>query len=176
MTGHLICIGGLPGVGKTTVARKLNEILKGAIVLDPDKIHLNILGKNPEIDRLCDENITDKTTQQTIKSMKNQALLALTQGKTVIIGSAFLLVAMRKGYERMAEFQGALFTPIWLEADVTERVARAEKRLSEQNNPSGVSLNWVKTVSIEGELCWPIIDASRSVDEVCKEVMAVLKV
>ena len=174
MTGHFICIGGLPGVGKTTVAKRLSEIFTGSVALDPDDIHLDVLGKNPKKDRLRDADITDDSIQETIKRMKEHAVSALAKNQTVIIGSAFILEAMRKEYEVAAQEQGARFTSIWLDADVTERVVRATRRLEEQGNPSGVSADWARKAAINGKMTWGRIDASGSLDEVVDSVQRMI--
>ena len=175
MTGHLICIGGLPGVGKTTIAKRLSEILTGSVVFDPDDIHLGVLGKNPETDQLSDADITDDSIQETIQRMKERAVSALENNQTVIIGSAFILEAMRKEYEIAAQGQGARFTSLWLDAGVTERVARAEGRLKEQGNPAGVSVDWVRRSSIQGDVNWQRIDASGALDEVVDSVQLAIR-
>ena len=174
MTGHLICIGGLPGVGKTTIAKRLSEIFTGSVVLDPDEIRLDILDKNPKEDRLRDADITPESTIATIAEMKAQAQAALQQGQTVIIGSAFILASMRKEYKTMAVEQGAKFSAVWLDAGVTIRSARAQARLSDATNPSAVSADKVTEVIIDGEMNWPVVDASHDVEIVYQDVKKVL--
>lgn len=174
MTGHLICIGGLPAVGKTTVARYLHNKLKGSILLDPDKIRLSVLDKNPEIDRLLDEDITPESTDATVREMKDQLISALAQNKTVIIGSAFTGERMRAEYEAAALERGAVFGAVWLEAKNEIRQARAEKRLNEEDNPSAVSVN--NDLEIEGKLEWSVIDASQAIKDVYKDMVAILKI
>lgn len=174
MNGYLICIGGLPGVGKTVIAHRLQGKLSNSVVLDPDKIRLSIVGKSPETDRLLDEDITNESTDATIEMMKAEAIEALTQGKIVIIGSAFTGKSMREEYEAVAEEKNVIFKAVWLEAKNEIRQQRAEKRLSEEGNPSAVSANF--DLKIEGGLHWPVIDADRSIDEVYANTIEVLKI
>jgi predicted kinase len=168
MSSKLICIGGLPGVGKTEVARKLTQMFQNSVMLDPDKIRLEILGKNPEIDRLHDKDITQESTIQTIAQMKYKTIEALKQGQTVIIGSAFVSESMRIEYEAVAHECNAVFKAVWLNVSEDIRHARAQKRLMETNNPSAVSA--ATDLEIEGALIWPVVDASGTLNDVVSAV------
>ncbi len=171
MVGRLICIGGLPGVGKTRVAQYLAGVIIGSVMLDPDKIRLEILGREPESDTLVDADITEDTTAQVIELMYIQAQSLLEERKTVIIGSAFNLEFMRVQYEDLAKHSQAEFMPIWLESSALLRIERAQRRLDEGGNPSAVSQERVKNAVIYGQVDWPIIDASGDISSVNKAVL-----
>ncbi len=86
MSAALICIGGLLGVGKTTIADELSRVLANSVVICPDRLRLCLLGKNPGVDVLRDEDITQETTRQVIELMR--------EGRVIIyyLGRLFLLV------------------------------------------------------------------------------------
>ena len=174
MTASLILIGGFPGVGKTTVAIELAKEFHSCVVLDPDAIRLEILVKDPVNDRLCDEDITQESTDATIAEMKAQAVAALQEGQTVIIASAFILASMRDEYEGMAQEQGVECRTVWLDADVEIRKQRAQERLSDDTNPSAVSAERVTEAEIDGEIHWPVVDASRGREVVFQDVKRLL--
>jgi predicted kinase len=166
----LICIGGLPGVGKTSVAKALQEVRPNSVLLDPDVIRLEILGKNPNSDFLTEKDITSETTSETIKVMKQKAEQYLKQGVTVIIGSAFLLSAMRIEYEQIASNGKIKFRPVWLEADIEARVERGQKRLNGSGGVSAVSEEWIRQIQVDGDIAWPVVDASGTLNDVVSAV------
>jgi len=182
MSGHLICIGSLPASGKTTVADKLTVIMNASaknegevISLCPDKLRLRILGKNPETDSLVDSDITPETTQQVIALMKQQAEQGLEQGKTVIIGSSFILEDMRNDYQAAAEGLGAKFTGLWLDVSYETRRERALKRAESAVNGSAVVSDRVLKAEVQGVVDWHTINAEQSVDNVVADALSFIK-
>ncbi len=185
MTKKLICIGGLPGVGKTEVANRLSQNILNNLVICPDELRLEMLGKNPKQDVLTDADITDETTRKVIAVMLDRAELALQNDKVVIIGSAFVSQSMRQDYEAMAKKLSAPFHGVWLELDDMSRIQRTEKRkndyldtktkgLKRGKNPSIVTcVN--AALEVEGDIRWPIIDASPSAESVLQAVQEELR-
>ena len=123
--GAVIAIGGLPGTGKSTLARALAPELgpaPGALILRSDEIRKRLAGVAPE-ERLGPAAYSEDATRRV-----NDALLdgvRTASGHEVIADSTFLDPALRAAVAGC----GGPFTGIWLDAplDVLERRVAARR-------------------------------------------------
>ena len=122
----LIC--GLPGAGKTTLAKQL-ELSQSALRLCPDEWITSILADVTdtfEIDRL-------RTPVESVQW--EVAKRALTLGVNVILENGFWSREERASYRSQAEALGAQIKLIYLDVERDELWARLSKR--NQNLPQG---------------------------------------
>lgn len=111
----LILIAGLPGTGKTTIARALSAMI-GAIHLNSDVLRsqLGLMGQ-----------YTAEAKQQVYDALLDSAGVALAAGKTVIVDSTFYQKSIRQPFEHLAKVCGV---PLhWVEIQASERTL--EERL-----------------------------------------------
>jgi len=183
----LICIGGLPGVGKTTIGLKLQQNIPNSIHICPDRIWLKHIGKDPDHDVLTDADITPSHIKNVIEEIKNETHENLLKNRTTIVPSAFMLESMRTEYEDLAKHHTIPFHAFWLKADIETRLQRAQKRIrdhqklqnekSQKNqNASAISNDKIKNAKINGPINWPIIDAHKTPDEIYKTIWKLINV
>ena len=87
----LVLVGGLPGVGKTTVARSVERRL-GFVRIASDRIRKNLAGLTEEADAGApfEEGIyTPAWTAKTYAELRRQAMQRLFQGERVLVDASF---------------------------------------------------------------------------------------
>ena len=118
----LVAIGGLPGSGKSTVARQLAPLLgaaPGALVLRSDEIRKRQHGATPET-RLGPQAYTPAASARVFAELADAARPAVASGHSVIADATFMAATHRSLIHDAAG--SALFHGIWL--DVPEDVLR----------------------------------------------------
>ncbi|UPG71306.1 AAA family ATPase [Roseomonas gilardii subsp. gilardii] len=116
----LLAVGGLPGTGKTWLARALAPgigVAPGALVLRSDEIRKRLAGVEPET-RLPPEAYTPARKAETYAAFLREAREALSGRHSVIADATFLDPAQRAGIEAVAREAGCPFLGLWLEAPV----------------------------------------------------------
>lgn len=117
----LLAIGGLPGTGKSWLARALAPgigVAPGAAVMRSDEIRKRLAGVELET-RLPPEAYTPARKAETYAAFLREAREALTGGHSVIADATFLDPAQRAGIEALAREAGCPFLGLWLEAPMT---------------------------------------------------------
>jgi aminoglycoside phosphotransferase family enzyme/predicted kinase len=124
----LVAIGGLPGTGKSTLARALAPGLgppPGALVLRSDEIRKRQWGVAPET-RLPPDAYTAEASAAVFAELAAQAATALAAGHPVIADATFIDPAHRAMLRQAAG--GAPFLGIWLTAPLAVLEARVAAR------------------------------------------------
>ncbi|MGI9463521.1 MAG: AAA family ATPase, partial [Aestuariivirgaceae bacterium] len=132
----LICIGGLSGTGKTTMARRLAPATArppGALHLRSDVERKNLFGVD-ETERLEAGAYTLKVSARIYARLMHKAKLALLAGSSVIVDAVFLNDHERHHAERTAQSAGAMFSGLWLEADETAMISRVTARTGDASD------------------------------------------
>ncbi len=144
-SGKLICIGGLPASGKTRTATLIADRLSpDAIIIDPDALWCGLLepaGNRP----LQSSDISSEMSIFVAEMARERCAMALGEGRTVIVPTAFMLDVQRTSFETLAREQNAEFHPFWLITEVETTMQRAAERrykwdsgIREPNNMSVV--------------------------------------
>jgi aminoglycoside phosphotransferase family enzyme/predicted kinase len=124
-SARVVAIGGLPGTGKSTLARALAPALgpaPGALILRSDEIRKRLHGLAPE-DRLGREGYSAESNARTEAALLDGMRAAA--GHAVILDTTFLSPAFRQAAETAA---GPGFIGIWLEAPAAELERRVAAR------------------------------------------------
>jgi predicted kinase len=178
--GVLICIGGLPGNGKTTLALRLLSVLDHAILIDPDLTRLEVLGR-PVDTTITDVDLDTSTTLKTLALIRQKIREGLAAGLTVIVASSSVQVEARDKYQELAAEMGATFKGFWLtapretlEARLKNREIQRESGIKDVSTISAVSTTQIAPKVIIGVIRWPAIDADRSPDKVFKAILSLL--
>jgi aminoglycoside phosphotransferase family enzyme/predicted kinase len=124
----VVAIGGLPGSGKSTVARALAPGLgaaPGAVILRSDEIRKRLRGVAPET-RLPPEAYAPDVSAAVFAELARLAGVAAGAGHAVIADATFMDPAHRAALEAVA--RGVPFHGFWLAADLAELEARIAGR------------------------------------------------
>jgi predicted kinase len=174
----LICLGGLPANGKTTIGLMLAELYGDrAVLIDPDLVKLEILGR-PPTDAIQDSDLTTGVVQTSIVLMKEKTRRLLEQGKIVIVPSAFMWDSMRQEFEALAQEIAVPMHAFWFEAPLAtlhERaIDRQEKRragVRDATTISNVGPDKIKPDGVVGVVTWPVVRSDRPREDVLQDVL-----
>jgi uncharacterized protein len=156
---RLIAIGGLPGTGKSRLARMVAPEIgaaPGALVLRSDEIRKRQAGVAPE-QRLGPDAYVQEASDRVFAELNSAARAALAGGHAVIADAAFLRSEERA---RIAGAAGeAPFTGLWLTAPLDVLRSRVAARVGDASDAGvavlGAAANWPL-----GPLDWAEIPAT----------------
>jgi predicted kinase len=125
---RVVAIGGLPGTGKSTLARAVAPELgaaPGALILRSDEIRKRLCGVAPEV------ALPSPAYRKTVSRQVADALIAgvagvAAHGHAVIADATFLELSQRAAVTRAAD--AASFTGLWLQAPMAVLEARVAAR------------------------------------------------
>ena len=126
----LIAIGGLSGVGKSTIAQALAPDFKpspGARVVRSDIVRKRVFNVTPET-KLPPSAYENAITDRVYAALQDQVAAALAAGYTAIANATFLREEERRRIAACAERCGVPFVGLWLEAPSEILAARIGAR------------------------------------------------
>jgi hypothetical protein len=132
----VIAIGGLPGTGKSTLARALAPSLgaaPGALILRSDEIRKRQHRVSPE-QRLPDSAYAETASDAVFAALARDAATVATGGHACIADAAFLRPAQRAAVQDAAMRASAPFLGLWLTAPVPELEARIAGRVGDASD------------------------------------------
>ena len=169
---HLICIGGLSGTGKSTLARRLAGELS-AVWLRSDAVRKELWGVAPEV-KLPPEAYTPDFSEKTYKEVNARAETALRAGRTVILGVVFARAEGRAKAHALARACGADFTGLWLEAPADTLRARVDARTGDVSDADSKIVDQQLGYEI-GVVDWHRIDAGGTADHTHRQAARILR-
>lgn len=158
----VVAVGGLPGTGKTTLARALAPHLgaaPGALVLRSDEIRKRLMGVPPE-QRLPQSGYAPTVSERVFQELATLTARAVKAGHAVIADAVFLDPAHRAMIE--AASGEAPFVGFWLQAPMTELETRIQARAADASDATVAVLHAVASRD-SGPGHWTAID-SRDAD------------
>jgi aminoglycoside phosphotransferase family enzyme/predicted kinase len=128
----VVAIGGLPGTGKTTVARALAPALgpaPGAVVVRSDEVRKRLHGVAPET-RLPEAAYGAEASRVVFAAVAAAVGTVAGSGHAAIADAVYLKPEQRMAVERQAAagFPGVRFLGVWLTAPMEELEARVAGR------------------------------------------------
>jgi uncharacterized protein len=127
---RLVALGGLSGVGKSTLARMLAPLLgirPGARILRSDVIRKRLCGVSPET-RLPEAAYSAEISRRVYEVVCRQAKSALRAGYCAVIDAVALTEDERRSFAAVAEEATVPFSGIWLTASPEVMTARLQGR------------------------------------------------
>ena len=173
---QLVAIGGLSGVGKSSVAREFAAVVgspPGAFHLRTD-VERKIMHGVALTHRLPSEAYTPESRDEVYRRVFRKAEVALDSGCSVIVDAVFPEAAQRTQLRDLASRTDAGFLGLWLDAD--EKVLRArigERGADASDADVGIIDKQVKTIEPPGN--WVRIDASGGKDATVAAIAKTLK-
>lgn len=172
---HLVAIGGLSGSGKSSVAARIAGSLgrlPGAVHLRSDVERKGLLGV-AERERLPDAAYDAMTTQAVYAVLHRKAEAILGTGFAAIVDAVHQREGERQDVAALAERLDIRFTGVWLEAPKTTLEARVDGRRGDASD-ADARVVAQQTARDCGPIAWHRVDASRPLETVVAEVLAVV--
>ena len=157
----VVAVGGLPGTGKTTLARALAPGLgraPGALVLRSDEIRKRLHGVKPE-ERLSPAAYQEGVSANVFSQLAEAAREAAAGGQSVVADATFLDPIHRQKITRAAAAAGIKFCGIWLQAPLVELEARIAARVGDASDAT-VSVLRAAAAHDPGAGTWHAVDAT----------------
>ena len=165
--GRVVAIGGLPGTGKSTLARVLAPLFgaaPGALILRSDELRKRLHGVAPE-QRLGPDAYTAEANARTDATLLDGVRAASSHG--VIADATFLSPALRAAVADC----GSPFTGIWLEAPLPELERRIASRHGDASDATTAVLHKLAAVD-PGPIDWHRVPADETAPERCRVLLA----
>jgi uncharacterized protein len=160
-----LAIGGLPGSGKSTVARALAPELgnaPGALVLRSDEIRKRQHGDAPE-QRLPQSAYSDTASQAVFAKLAELVRQTAAGGHAVIADATFIDPRDRALVQSAAATSGAVFVGLWLEAPLPVLEQRISSRLGDASDATPAVLRAAARNNPQANH-WTPVDVSGSPD------------
>ncbi len=164
---RVVAIGGLPGTGKSTLARALAPAIgaaPGALVLRSDEIRKRLHGAAPE-QRLERDAYSAAANARVEAEMLDQ--LGAAKGHSVILDAGFLSPALRKAVAAV----GQPFTGLWLEAPLAELEDRVRSRSGDASDATEAVLHRLAAMD-PGPIEWHRVPADDMAAARCQAILA----
>ncbi|MBB4277545.1 bifunctional aminoglycoside phosphotransferase/ATP-binding protein [Rhizobium mongolense] len=170
---RLIALGGLSGSGKTTVAERLAPHIgtaPGARIIESDRLRKAMHGVPAET-RLPKAAYRREVSQRVYTEMVLRTDAILSDGGCVVADAVFDDAGHRAAIETPARRRSIRFSGFWLDAEPALLWKRVEDR---RGGPSDARLEvlMMQLSRRVDDLAWRKIDASRSADLICEEILA----
>lgn len=159
---RLVAVGGLPGTGKTRLARAIAPDLgaaPGALVLRSDEIRKRRHGVAPER-RLPPSAYTPAETAGVFAELAALAGEALRGGHAVVADAAFLRPEERAAIEATASKEGAPLLGFWLQAPLDVLRARVAARTGDASDATVAVLDAAAARGDPPPASWLALDAA----------------
>lgn len=134
--GLVVAVGGLPGTGKTTLARALAPTLgaaPGALVLRSDETRKRLFGHAPE-ERLGGEAYDAAANARTEAALLDMLRDAASAPQAVIVDATCIDPGFRAALAEAAEAMGRRFLGLWLQTRQNELERRIAARQSDASD------------------------------------------
>ncbi|HEX7442695.1 MAG TPA: AAA family ATPase, partial [Acidimicrobiales bacterium] len=133
---RLVLVGGLPGTGKSTLARELGDRL-GAEVLRSDVVRKELAGLSPDESGAAAFGAglyAPAMTDRVYAELAARAAEALAQGRSVVVDASFVSDPQRRALRALAD--AADVVELCCVLDPGEAARRIERRRAEGGDPS----------------------------------------
>jgi uncharacterized protein len=171
----LICIGGLSGTGKSSLAVRMAPILDpmpGAIVIRSDVERKRLFGVDLT-ERLPISAYTENISRQVYSVMFARAQIALNAGYSIILDAVFLSETERNAAQEIGTKLAVEFNGFWLEANDAAKRQRISNRTADASDAT-VNVLEKQIERDVGRISWPRIDASGTVGQTLERALGVL--
>jgi uncharacterized protein len=171
----LVCIGGLSGTGKSTLAAALSPAVgaaPGAVHVRSD-IERKVLAGVAETERLPAESYSRGASYAVYAACFERAERALAAGHSVVLDAVFAEESERRSVAELARRGRAHFAGIWLDAPADVLMARVASRRGDASDATPLVVERQVRFDL-GTLDWQRVDASGTPAETLSRVREML--
>jgi len=172
---RLVCIGGLSGSGKTSLARELAPEIgaaPGALHLRSDVVRKELFGV-AETETLPPSAYRMDVNAKVYDALERRGKSALAAGHSVILDAVSARPEERDAFEGLARACGAAFFGIWLEAAPETMRERVDTRVGDASDAT-VSVLDRQLLGETGPIAWHRLSTDRSLGDVAGSARALL--
>lgn len=172
---HLVCVGGLSGTGKSTLAAALAPLIgaaPGALHVRSDVERKRLAGVDLT-ERLPPESYTPAASHQVYDAALSRAGAALMAGHAVVLDAVFARESERRAAEDVARRCGATFHGLWLDAPAQVLKSRIGLRTGDASDADAVVVERQLGYDL-GRIDWWRLDASGPASETLRLARSVL--
>jgi uncharacterized protein len=172
----LVCIGGLSGTGKTTIARALAPTIgavPGAIHLRSDIERKLMFGVEP-LSPLPATAYSVEVSDKLYRCLFDEAAAILRTGHSVVLDAGFREPGQRDAAAKLAEQERVAFRALWLQADPRRLIARVAQRRNDASDASAEVVRRQLQTSALPPTDWDLIDANGSVEQTLAQARTAL--
>ncbi len=158
---ELICIGGVSGTGKSTLAANLASDIgpaPGAIHIRSD-VERKVLAGAAETERLPATSYSRAASREVYKAMFERAEAVLAAGHSAILDAVFADASERSAAEAIALRRGVDFRGLWLEAPAALLKSRVSTRTGDASDATAEVIDAQLGYEI-GSMNWSRVNAS----------------
>ena len=173
---RLICVGGVSGTGKTSVARRLAPTVSppvGAVVIRSDVIRKRLFGVAPETP-LPDGAYDEAIARRVRRRMALQTRRVLRAGLTAILDATFLDPPAVAQAQEIARAEGADFVGLWLTASETLAAGRVASRRGDASDATAAVVRR-QLAHASPPAGWSVIDAAQPLERVAADAASALE-
>ncbi len=143
----MILMVGLPGVGKTTLAKHLSNLMEDVAVYESDRIRKRLLGFPPYV-RLPSHAYAPDINESVFAHIRKEVCANLEMGRDVIVDATFLKVKYRSPFRDLAHDLRAV--PLAVHVFAPEEVVR--ERLSNDGRVSDATFDVYLNLKADAQL------------------------
>ena len=171
----MVCIGGWPGSGKTTIAGHLQHHLEHSVHLDSDAMRKKMF-QIAITQKLPETAYSAENTKRLIAYAGQEVSKILKEGKDVIVSATFFDEDSRAYQQNIAEKANASFAGFMLEApyEILQQRIRSRMLDSHAHNPSDADLKVLERIFTGDfglyQAPWLTINADRHVADIVEEI------
>ena len=171
----IICVGGLSGTGKSTLAKSLAPLvmpLPGALIVRSDTERKGMFGVS-EIERLPPIAYQAGISERVYALLREKARRIARAGYSVVVDAVFDKPSERADIEAIAREFGVAFQGIFLVADLDTRLQRIGGRGPDASDATAAIARQQDEFEI-GDMDWAVVDASgtpqQTLGHVCTKI------
>jgi aminoglycoside phosphotransferase family enzyme/predicted kinase len=154
---HLVLVGGLPGTGKSTVARGIADRL-GWDVLRSDAVRKELAGVAPSSHTASEAFAglyTPAMSARTYAALLDRARVALEHGDSVVLDASWLDPQQRLAAQALARRTHATWHELCCVVDLREAQARIRARAEHGADPSDATPEVLAALAARTVVPWP---------------------
>lgn len=177
---HLVCVGGLPGSGKSTVAQGLSDQF-GWDLLRSDELRKDLAGV-PHGTHLPAAPFTDlyapEITDRMYAELLDRARIALERGDSVILDASWLDGDHRHAAQELATRTHATWHDLCCVLDPCEAEERIRARVLVDADPSDATPEVLRALAARTRTPWPgaqAVDTGRPIAEVLSQAQRLVR-
>ena len=171
----IVAVGGLPGTGKSTVARAVAPAVgnaPGALVLRSDEIRKRQHGVDPQ-QRLPQEAYSKAASDAVFEELARLAGETAAAGHSVVADATFIDGVDRERVESAAVSAGVPFVGVWLQAPMAVLEKRIEARRGDASDATLPVLHAAAQAGA-GAGTWHAVDAGGAVEAAAGAVRVIV--